>query len=96
MVEMTLFSGMYLKWKRRVGAIAKKEDVEKETILKRSIDEETIANDLVMCSQIDSYLLVVIQCINNVKCSEIAVNQRVLVKEGLQRRTTCIHRLVNT
>ena len=77
MVEMTLFSGMYLKWRRRMGVVSKKEDVEKEAILKRSMEEETIANDLVMCSQIDSYLLVVIQCINNVNCSEIAVNQRV-------------------
>ena len=81
MAEMTVFSGMYLKWKRRAGVVQKREDAGKETILKRSIDEEAIANDLVMCSQMDSYMLVVIQCINNVNCNEIAVNQRVLVEE---------------
>ena len=81
MAEMTVFSGMYLKWKRPAGVVPKREDAGKETILKRSIDEEAIANDLVMCSQMDSYMLVVIQCINNVNCNEIAVNQRVLVEE---------------
>ena len=56
MAEMTVFSGMYLKWKRRAGVVPKREDAGKETILKRSIDEEAIANDLVMCSQMDSYM----------------------------------------
>lgn len=49
-------------------------------IFDQSLDDESLANDFVLASRMDSYLLIIINLINDPDCQEIHRNQR--VREG--------------
>ena len=51
-------------------------------IFDQSLDDELLADDLVLASRMDSYLLIIINQINDPECQEIQRNQQV-GEEGL-------------
>ena len=46
-------------------------------IFDQSLDDELLADDFVLASRMDSYLLIIINLINDPDCQEIHRNQRV-------------------
>ena len=71
---------MYTRWKRKQTKEVTSGDY--KMIFDQSLDDELLADDLVLASRMDSYLLIIINQINDPECQEIQRNQRV-GEEGL-------------
>ena len=71
---------MYTRWKRKQTKEVNNGDY--KMIFDQSLDDELLADDLVLASRMDSYLLIIINQINDPECQEIQWNQQV-GEEGL-------------
>ena len=78
-IALLQFINMYNRWKRKQGKEVKNGNF--QIIFDQSLDDEQLADDLVLASRMDSYLLIIIHHINNPKCKEIQRNQRVRYKQ---------------
>ncbi|KNB44588.1 hypothetical protein JH06_2850 [Blastocystis sp. subtype 4] len=65
---------MYTRWKRKQTKEVNNGDY--KMIFDQSLDDELLADDLVLASRMDSYLLIIINQINDPECQEIQRNQQ--------------------